>query len=156
MKRIAGALHQTNGNNIITAMNATGSYTLNLDGTEFVLTDEDVAVSIQQKEGFVFESYKDLYVALDTHLTDELIAEGYARELVNKIQFTRKEQDFDIMDRIEVRYAGDDEIARVFADFAEYIQAETLADAIVAIPAADDLSQWDINGKPVKYQIIKK
>ena len=155
MKRIAAALKQINGNEIITTLNNRGSYTLKMDGQEFLLTTEDIAVSIQQKEGFVFESHKELYVALDTQLTPELITEGYARELVNKIQYTRKEQGFEIMDRITVRYSADDEIAAVFAAYDDYIRQETLTDSVERIRDASSLPTWDINGKTVYYEITK-
>lgn len=155
MKRIAAALKQINGNEIITTLNNRGSYTLKMDGQEFLLTTEDIAVSIQQKEGFVFESHKELYVALDTQLTPELITEGYARELVNKIQYTRKEQGFEIMDRITVRYSADDEIAAVFAAYDDYIRQETLTDSVERIRDASNLPTWDINGKTVYYEITK-
>ena len=87
MKAIASELARVKGQEVLKAFNDTGSY--KLAALDIDLVPEDVAVHIQPREGFVFESMKDMFVALDTALTPELIREGYARELVNKIQFSR-------------------------------------------------------------------
>ena len=130
---------------------------MEMDGSTFKLTEEDLIVSIKDKEGFVFESNKELYVALDTHLTPELIQEGLARELVNKIQFTRKENGFDIMDRINIFYCGDEDIDSVFSKYADYIMAETLSDSFHKLDCDnEDMTKWDVNGKEVYLSLAKK
>ncbi|MCL1826887.1 MAG: class I tRNA ligase family protein, partial [Candidatus Cloacimonetes bacterium] len=121
---------------------------------KFVLTEEDIMVSIAPKEGYCFENNHSDFVALDTRLTDDLVSEGYARELVNKIQFTRKENDFEIMDRIVVTYCGDKKIKEVFESFADYIAAETLANKFIAEESpVDGMAVWDINGLEMHLKI---
>jgi len=156
MKQIAATLAQMDGSKVVQTLHSGMDYYLEIEGSTFKLTEEDLTISIKDKEGFVFESNKELFVALDTHLTDELISEGLARELVNKIQFTRREKDFEIMDRIKVYYHADEEIQEVFAKHAEYIKSETLTNDIFAVKDAEkDMVEWDINGRTVQLTVEK-
>ena len=70
-------------------------------------------------------------VALDVTLNDELIAEGYARDLVNRIQNLRKEKGFNVTDRIQVRVSQHIDIDKAIKGYAEYIKSETLAESLV-------------------------
>ncbi len=154
MKQVADKLSQMDAAIIMSSFQEGKPFEFEMDGEKNSVTAEDLAVSLKQREGYVFEQYRDLFVALDTSLTAELIEEGYARELVNKIQFTRKEQDFDILDRIEIEWYGDDEIEAVFVKHGDYIQAETLAKQISRIRESDDTMKiFDINGKHVVMRI---
>jgi isoleucyl-tRNA synthetase len=154
MKLIADKLTQMDAGLIMSSFQEGSAFEFELDGTKYSVTAEDLQVTLKQREGYVFEQYKDLFVALDTSLTSELIEEGYARELVNKIQFTRKEQDFDILDRIEIEWYGDDEIEAVFKKHGDYIREETLAKKITRIRESDDTMKiFDINGKHVVMRI---
>ena len=111
----------------------------------------------KNKEGFTFEAKKDLYVALDTTLTPELIEEGLARELVNKIQFTRKEKGLAIMDRIKIFFVGNNEITSVFNKYKDYIYAETLANSHHRVKEShEDMIKWDINEREVYLTVEKR
>jgi isoleucyl-tRNA synthetase len=154
MKLIADKLSQMDAGVIMSSFQEGKEFEFEMDGETYSVTAEDLAVTLKQREGYVFEQYKDLFVALDTALTAELIEEGYARELVNKIQFTRKEQEFDILDRIEIEWYGDDEIEAVFSKFGDYISEETLAKNISRLRESDDTMKiFDINGKHVVMRI---
>ncbi len=153
MKAIAAELATVKGQQVLAAFNAGEAYRLPRTGVS--LAAEDVAVHIQPREGFVFESKKDLFVALDTQLTPELEREGYARELVNKIQFSRKEQDFEIMDRITVRWHGDAEIGAAIDAYSGFILAETLCDGLTRQDSPQGLAPYDINGREVHLSIIR-
>ena len=153
MKAIASELARVKGQEVLKAFNDTGSY--KLAALDIDLVPEDVAVHIQPREGFVFESMKDMFVALDTALTPELIREGYARELVNKIQFSRKEQGFEIMDCITVEWIGDNEIRAALDAHGEFIQSETLCDELSEAASTEGLVEYDINGKQVWMRITR-
>ncbi len=156
MKGIAAALAQMDADHIVEILHQGKDYFLEIDSRTFKLTEEDLIISIKDREGFVFEANKDLFISLDIHLTPELLEEGLARELVNKIQFTRKENNFDIMDRIKVFYFGEEDIKKVFTDYAEYIKNETLTESFhfVKVPH-DDMVKWDVNGKELYLSIAK-
>jgi isoleucyl-tRNA synthetase len=156
VKNIVRALSAMDGNNIIETLHEGKDYYMDIDGRSFKLTEEDIIISIKDREGFVFESSNELYVALDTKLTPELIKEGFARELVNKIQFTRKESNFDIMDKIKVFFSADEEIQDVFTQYADYIKTETLTDSIHYVRNPEkDMLERDINGKTVFLAVAK-
>lgn len=156
MKQIGSALQNVKGQDLLAAFNAGSTFPLIVEGQTLQLVPEDVAVHINPKEGFVFESMKDLFVALDTHLTRDLLLEGYARELINKIQFSRKEQGFEIMDRVNVSFcSGDDDITAAIAKHKDYILSETLASEIRESTDSNGMPVLDINGKNV-HLLVKR
>lgn len=154
MKAIAAALAMVNGSDALQAFAKEGSYTLQMGEESFKLLPEDLQVQILPREGYVFASMKDIFVALDTTLTEVLVREGYARELINKIQFSRKEQGFEIMDRVFVSLDADAEIAAAVDEYRDYIMGETLCDA-VTIETVAEMQSVDINGKSVMLKVQK-
>jgi isoleucyl-tRNA synthetase len=155
VKSIAAALSSLDHNQIASSLNAQKSYHLNLDGIDYELLPEELIISIRDREGIVFAYDNDLFVALNTELTPELVMEGLARELVNKIQYTRKENGFEIMDRIIIEYFGDNELQQVFDKYGDYIKNETLAEEINSVSDSSTLSDFVVNDRPVRMLIRK-
>ncbi len=155
LKSIAAALQQADSNDIVKVLEEKNQYHLNIDGETIKISNEDIIIDCLNKENYVFESNKNLYIALDIQLTTELILEGYARELVNKIQFTRKESNYNIMDKIIIYYYGDEEIDNVIHSYRDYIKNETLADQIIK-DKSHEMNKWDINGKEVYLKLERK
>ena len=156
MQSISKALAGVRAQEILAAFSASGTYELTLGEEKLLLLPEDIAVQIRPREGYVFQSKGSLFTALDTQLTPELVVEGYARELINKIQFTRKEQNFEIMDKIRVAWFGDEDIAGAFREYGDYIKSETLCEEILRLDSATaELSKVDINGKEVLLSVIR-
>ncbi|MCL2399436.1 MAG: isoleucine--tRNA ligase [Defluviitaleaceae bacterium] len=125
-----------------------GTLHLNVDNTAVELTMEDVLVEVGQREGFAVQIDRDLSVVLDINLTEDLIEEGYVRELVSKLQTMRKEADFDVMDRIVVRHSKNDRLTNVFERNRDMIAAEVLADDISEGAVKDPEGygkEWQIN-----------
>jgi isoleucyl-tRNA synthetase len=83
------------------------------------------------------------FTILDTNLTDELIEEGYVREVISKIQQLRKQYDFEMMDNINIFINADEVIAKAIEDNKEFIMKETLAKDIIA---KEDIILYDVNG----------
>ena len=104
--------------------------TINLDGEEFTLTSDMVLITLQQKEGFTAATNESTCVVLDTTLTEELILEGLAREMVRTVQAERKEQDLIITEHIKVYYNGEKDIDKMLELYSDYVKNETLADSI--------------------------
>jgi isoleucyl-tRNA synthetase len=102
--------------------------TLDLDGGPVELGPDDLEVRLLEKEGLATAGDRELLVVLDTHVTPELVAEGRAREVVNRIQTARKDAGFDYADRIRVRYAAAPELEAAIAAWRDWISGETLAD----------------------------
>ncbi len=114
----------------INAIEKTGKYDLHINGTSYELTAEDFEIAAEDIPGWLVASDGVLTVALDITLTPELLAEGMARELVNRIQNIRKNSDFNVTDRIEVVMTRHAEVEAAVGQFGEYIKNETLANAI--------------------------
>ena len=104
--------------------------TVNLDGEDFTLTSDMVIITLQQKEGFTAATNESTCVVIDTTLTEELILEGLAREMVRTVQAERKEQDLIITEHINVTYNGEEDIDKMLEKYQDYVKNETLADSI--------------------------
>ena len=102
-----------------------------------------------QTEGYVSESDYGITVVLDTNLTEELLEEGFVREIISKIQTMRKEADFEVTDKIKVTYDGSEKAEAVFAKSADQIGEETLAVSVEKREPAGYVKEWKINGESV-------
>ncbi len=105
----------------------TGSLTLDVDGETVELGPEDLEITSEGIAGWEVGQQGDVTVALDTTITDELLAEGLARESVKRIQNLRKDADFDVTDRIAIDYQASERIATAIAHYGDWIRNETLA-----------------------------
>ncbi len=157
LKKIGEHLTTLDGNDVVDAFERGETLRFEIDGTEVVLAKDDVLTSPMQKPGFTSQTDRGVTVVLDTNLTDALIREGYAREVVSKIQTMRKEADFEVTDRIEIRYAADAELAEAIRAGADMICGGTLALKLESGAAGEGWTEkeWDINGKPAKLAIRK-
>jgi len=115
-------------------------------GKTFHLTKNEVEVTLTSKLGYAVEAEGSYFVALCTELTDELISEGFARELVNKIQLMRKEADFHVSDRIKISVQSMEIVQNALATHRDYIMGETLALEIVQKPGPEAfVKEWKVN-----------
>ncbi len=114
------------GQEDITAIEKTGNYSLEVNGSTYDLTMEDFEILTEDIPGWHVASDGPLVVALDITITPELEAEGMARDVVNRIQNIRKEKDFDVTDRINVTLEKLPELAQALEKFEDYIKHETL------------------------------
>jgi len=136
--RVRVALNEMDPSQIATRLAGGEEITFELNGETVSLTGEEILINTQAAEGMAVAADKLLTVAIDTVLTPDLIAEGLARELVRRIQAQRKNAGFNIEDRIKTWYLASDELARVFTDWAKYIQTETLTTELVTGEPPDD------------------
>jgi isoleucyl-tRNA synthetase len=144
MKEAANAIAAMT-NEEINALEKSGSQTLHLNGTAYDITPEDILVTTEDLPGWKTASDGPLTVALDATLTPALLAEGTARDLVNRIQNVRKERDFNITDRIRVTVERHPAVEAALAGFGSYIQGEVLADALTLtdLPAGESVELND-------------
>ena len=156
LKQIQTALAELDGNKAMAELKASGQLVLSSVSDEVVLTEEDLLITMTQMEGFVTEGDNFVTVVLDTQLTEELIEEGFVRELISKIQTMRKEADFEVMDHIEVSYVADEKVAGVFEKYGADIMSEVLAESIVCGTLKGYEKEWNINGEKVTLAVEKK
>lgn len=121
---------------------------IQLEGLDVEITPNDVQIERKVKEGTAAGNQGDLTVALDTQLNDELLEEGLARELVNKINTMRKELDFNVTDRIQITLQASDKVNHCFEKFYDYITGEVLATSVQYVIC--DGSTIDLNGEEAK------
>ena len=127
--------------------------TLDLDGENFDIPKDFVQVTISSKEGFNVAMENNLFVILDTTLTEELQNEGYAREFVSKIQQLRKANGYDVLDNINISYTGSETISSAIEEYSEFIKSETLAKNISLVE--DSLEEQDLNGEMTGIKLDK-
>lgn len=142
---------------MVAAFEAGKTLSFELEGTEVVLEKDDVLTSPMKKPGYVVATERDVTVALDTTLTDELIAEGFAREIISKVQTMRKEAGFEVTDRITVGVAtGDETLKAAIRAYDETIRRGVLALSVETETLADGVvKQWNINGVDAELSIRK-
>ena len=122
------------------------------DGTEAEITAEDLVVQREEKPGLVAASENGITIALATELTPELEGEGFARELVSKIQNLRKEKGFDVTDRIRVVCLVPEKREAALEANRAYICEETLAVAFETGPAENG-AEADVNGESCRISV---
>ena len=125
--------------------------TLDLDGEHFVLAPAEVELVREVKAGVIAQNEGEITVALDPELDEELIQEGFARELVNKINTFRREQDFDVTDRIKVALATSPKVQEAIEKHKDYVTEETLTTSLTFGPNSGHLI--DLNGEASHLKI---
>ena len=142
MKAIATAVQEF-GQAEIAQFEKAQTYSLQLPDKTVTLSLDDVEISTQDIEGWLVATAGSLLVALDIHITPELRQEGIARELVNRIQNIRKDNDYDITDRIQIRLQAQPALQAAVTANEAYIKNETLTDSITfveSLPEGEEIA----------------
>ena len=144
---IKNELSNLDGNAAMDELNATGVLKLQVNGQEIELTKEDLLIDMAQMEGYVSESDYGITVVLDTNLTEELLTEGFVREIISKIQTMRKESGFEVTDHIRVSINGNDKLSEIAQKNKEAISSKVLADELTSGMEYGVSKEWNINGE---------
>jgi len=154
MKEIATACTSI-GNHEILSLQTSGTYTLNLPSGNIELTLEDVEIITEDMPGWMVANEGKLTVALDITVTEALLREGIARELVNRIQNIRKSSGFEITDKILVEIESIPEIENAVKEYAGYIATQTLANSVMLVSEIQDATELDFEDYIVKVSVKK-
>ena len=152
MKGIAAAMSALEQEQIAD-LEKNGTIALNVDGNDVVVEAADVEIISEDIPGWLVSNEGNLTVALEVELNDELRREGMARELINRIQNLRKENNFEITDRVNVEVSPNQEVENAVSSFADYIKGQVLADNIVVADndgAEVEFDEFKLNIKVVK------
>ncbi len=151
MKEIAAKVAEANASEIAEKALEGREFALDLsDGTELSLLPEEVSIETVASEGYYLQSEGGRAIALDTVITEELKLEGFARELVNKIQTTRKEAGFEVSDRIDTIVSGGPDSMKALEVHRDYLMKETLSVSLAqGKPEGEYVREWDVNGEKV-------
>ena len=156
---IRNALQALDGNAAMDMLERDGALRFTTDGTEVVLTKDDLLIEMSQKEGYVTQEEgtqdKAVTVVIDTNLTPELIEEGFAAELISKIQTMRKDSGFEVMDRIRLSLSGNEKLYDIAKKNETAIVTKVLADGIEKDTELTHEKSWNINGEKITIGVEK-
>lgn len=139
----------------INQLTSNGQWGFDLDGEKIVLTPQDVEVIADDIPGWSVAVKNNLTVALDITMTQVLLDEGNARELINRIQKIRKDSGLELTDRIAVQIEAFEPLQLAVSHFNQYIASEILADEIRFVPQIDEGVEIEINDSRLKVFIFK-
>ncbi len=150
------ALNTIDGNAAMDELDSTGKLKLTLSGEVYELERDDLLIESGKVSGFESVSDRGITVVLNTTLTDELIEEGFVREIISKIQTMRKDAGFEVMDKITLNITGSDKISEVVKRNADKISSDTLTDEIVYAEGGNYTADWNINGENAIFGVTKR
>ena len=148
-------LTELDGNKAKAELDSKGMLEFTVDGMPVELSEEDLLIEIVKQEGFVTEADSDFTVVLDTNLTEELLEEGFIREIISKVQSMRKEAGFEVMDQITISYEANEKVKELISKNESTVMNDVLATGIVAGEAAGFTKEWNINGEKVTLGVKK-
>lgn len=154
MKEIAVAFG-TLSKHEISEIERNGSYTLKLASGDVLIEAEDAEIITEDMPGWMVANEGKLTVALDITVTEALLREGIARELVNRIQNIRKSNGYEITDKIVVEIESREEIAAAIEEYGQYIATQTLANSVLLKAEISDATELDFEDYLVKISIQK-
>ena len=154
LKAITAFLANCDGAEVVSAVRANGSYTVELDGEPIVLLEEDLQIFTQSAAGYATAVGGGITVALNTQLSEELLDEGTERELVSKIQTMRKEAGFEVTDRIAVWFTAEGRAKKMLEKGA--FAADVLARSVQEGSAEGFTRTLDVNGDAVTLTLVKE
>lgn len=152
---IGNYLKENDGIKLMNELKENGLIKFTIDNENIELSQDDVLIETAQMEGYVAESDKNITIVLDTNLTEELLEEGFVREIISKIQTMRKEAEFEVLDKITVYHNGNDNIANIICKNIEQIKEDVLATDIINGSNNGYSKEWNINGEKVTLTVVK-
>ncbi len=152
---IKAYLSSVDGNAAMSTLQSEGALKFDVSDVEVILGEEDLLIESTKQEGFESVSDKGVTVVIDTKLSEELLEEGFVREIISKIQTMRKEADFEVTDEIKVYYSNSEKTAGIVSQNANLITSETLAVSIEEGSSQGYAKSWKINGEPVDMVVVK-
>lgn len=150
---IKAALAGINGHAAKAELESTGKLKLSLKSGEVELLPEDVDITMSQTEGFATQRYGNVTIALETTLSQELIEEGFVREILSKLQTMRKENGFQVVDHITVYAAGNDKLVDIMSRNEDFLKKVVLADKVVYGSTEGFVKEWNINGEDITLAV---
>ena len=156
LNAIREELPKANGSQIVKELNANGKVELTINGEKVSFVAEDLLIEAAKGSRYATVQDGDVTVVLDTELNEELIEEGYIRELVSKIQNMRKEAGFEVQDYIDVYYTAEGKILDVIKRNEKEIASEVLGKSISEGSGEGFSKELDINGLKVNVTVNNK
>jgi isoleucyl-tRNA synthetase len=154
LKAVGAAVAQL-GEGVLDAFAESGRLQLRVEGEMLDFDREDIVLTEKGREGFAVAGGSGLLLALDTRLDDDLIAEGRAREIVNRVQNARKTAGLDVSDRIVLRLAGSEDLLAAARRYEKLILAEVLGTTMQIGKAPAGAQDFDIDGATLSVAVAR-
>lgn len=155
MKAVAAAISAFSAADIA-SLERNGEFILQVEDEQLPIQLSDVEIISEDIPGWTVANKGALTVALDITITPELLDEGNARELVNRIQKIRKDSDFELTDRIHVKVAVIDSLKSAIINYNDYICTEILADSLEIVPELQEGIEIEVNDLTFNVLVNKK
>ena len=146
-------LRTGDGTAFVKELKSNGKVLLEIGDAKVELVEEDLLIETAKSEKYISMQEQDTIVVLDIELNDELIEEGFVRELISKIQNLRKDSDFEVQNHIEMYYSGNEKLSKIIEKNKAEISDEVLADII---EEGEGETELDINGEKILVKLIRK
>ena len=153
MGAIQKALKAVNGHKAKEELDTTGKLVISLPDGDVTLLPEDIEVSMAQTEGYNCQRYNGVTIALETTLSEELLEEGFVREIISKIQTMRKENGYEVTDHIKVGMAGNEKLEGLVRKNEAFLKEITLCDEVTYGTLVGHEKEWNINGETVTLSV---
>lgn len=155
IREVGTILQELDGRKAMADLKANGMIKITVDGKEEALVEDDLLIEQKQLEGQVTLTDNGLTVSLSTELTDELIEEGFVREIISKVQTMRRDSGFEITDRITLKVGGNEKLEKLVEKNTVFISDEVLADSVEAL-GDEDGKEWNINGELLRIAVERR
>lgn len=145
VQALAKFLNSVDAKDFVEELEKNGKVIVDLNGEDTEILEDYVLINVEGKEGYNISSEKDIFVILDTNLTDELVDEGFVREVISKVQQIRKEKDLEVLDHIKIEINTDENVEKALKSHLDHIKSEVLAEDLIFVDEKlDDI--YNING----------
>ena len=148
-------LSNLDGSKAMAELNSNGSLKFEVNGETVELGKDDLLIDTVKSEHYISESDAKVSVVLDIYLTEELIEEGFVREVISKIQTMRKEAGFEVMDHIIISVSDNDKLINIINNNKNTLKSETLADDVLYTHEGAYSKEWNLNGENVTLGVKK-
>ena len=149
ISEVKAALLTIDGAKAKEELDKTGKLKLTLKSGEVELIPEDIEIIMSQTDGFATQHYGKVTIALETTMTPELVEEGFVREIISKLQTMRKENGFEVTDRITVFAAGNDKLTDILSRNEDMVKSIVLCNGITYGSTDGFIKEWNINGENI-------
>ncbi|MFQ5855077.1 MAG: isoleucine--tRNA ligase [Anaerolineae bacterium] len=158
LPRLSKALADLPADRVARSVEASEPVEVNVNGQTIQLLPEEIQVETVDKAGYAVAEEGGTVVGIETHLTEVLVREGLAREVVRRIQTLRKDAGFELDDRIRTYYQAGERLASVVVEHTPYITTETLTEDLVEAepPAGVTSSSFDIDGETIVLGVARR
>ncbi|HYF26371.1 MAG TPA: isoleucine--tRNA ligase [Baekduia sp.] len=154
MPQVAAAVEALDAAHVAGVLRDGGSVGIHLDGREHELQADDLSLVLQPLEGYQLEREGSHAVALELAIDDDLLREGWVREVVRAVQNARKDAGLEVSDRITLHLGGAEAVLDAVRDHQSYVAAEVLADGGVAYDC-DEGTSVSIDGHELRVKVAR-